>query len=59
MTLLDCIHELGMTIDEFAQTINVPSIDIAALVLGGTVSPHLVVLVRQALQAEGLYWDGK
>jgi predicted transcriptional regulator len=59
MTLLECITELGMTPDEFAHSISVPTATIDALIRGDDVPSPKIMLVRQSLQAEGLYWDGK
>ena len=59
MTLLECLAELGVTPDEFANAIDVPTATIAALIRGDNVPADVVVLVRQWLAEDGLYWNGK
>jgi len=59
MTLLECIKEMDLTPDEFAHAISVPPATIAALIRGDDVPAPKVMLVRQTLLEEGLYWDGK
>lgn len=59
MTFEQCIAEMGMTVDEFASAISVPTATIASLINGGNVPSPTIMLVRQTLAAEGLYWNGK
>lgn len=59
MTLLECIAELGMTPDEFAHAVSLTPATIDALIRGDDIPSPKITLVRQSLQAEGLYWNGK
>lgn len=59
MTLTECLAEMGLTPDEFASAISVPTATIVALIHGDDVPSPKIMLVRQTLAAEGLYWNGK